>query len=85
MRNVASLLKTVNVTIVLVTRFILGSLYRLNVNTTDALNLWDIELRIKDIHDELNVLHEAKEELLSDRKGHKRKWESTLPEHYYCE
>ena len=55
------------------------------MDTTDALNLWDIEQRIKNIHDELNVLHEAKEELLSDRKGHKRKWESTLPDQYFCE
>ena len=54
------------------------------MDTTDALNLWDIEQRIIAIHDELNILHEAKEELLSDRKAKKARWESTLPDHYYC-
>jgi len=31
---------------------------------TDALNLWDIEIRITKLHGELEILHQLKEELL---------------------
>jgi len=37
------------------------------VNQTDALNLWDIETRIKAIHEELEVLHQTKAELLGKK------------------
>jgi len=55
------------------------------MDATDALNLWDIEMRIKKMHEELEVLHQLKEELLFDRKGKKRSWERTLPDQNFCE
>jgi len=34
---------------------------------TNALNLWDIEMQIKNLHVQLEILHEAKEQLLLDQ------------------
>ncbi len=56
-----------------------------DMDSTDALNLWDIEIRIKTLHEELEILHQMKEELLFDRRGKKLKWESNLPEQNICE
>jgi len=39
--------------------------------STKALNLWDIEQRINQIQHELEMLHEAKDDLLSDDYVHK--------------
>ena len=38
------------------------------MNQADALNLWDIEMRIKKLHEELDVLHEEKDKLLGREK-----------------
>jgi len=34
---------------------------------SNALNLWDIETRIKRLHEELDVLHDAREDLLGPK------------------
>jgi len=41
----------------------------------NALNLWDIEMRIKNLHEQLEVLHDAKEQLLHDQDRHVAEWE----------
>ncbi len=55
------------------------------MDNTDALNLWDVEIRIKKLHEELEALHAMKDEILFDRKGKQDVWESTLPNQNPCE
>jgi len=37
------------------------------VNQTDALNLWDIEVRIRELQHELEHLHNEKSKLLGEK------------------
>ena len=50
---------------------------------TNALNLWDIEMRIKVLHEELETLHDAKEQLLEDRDRQVAEWEKNWHDHYH--
>lgn len=50
--------------------------------TSNALNLWDIELRIKKLHGELELLHEAKEQLLEDKDRQVKEWEKDWHDRY---
>jgi len=51
-----------------------------NAGITDALNLWDIEMRIKRIHEELEILHQTKEEIL----GKKVKYDYGTANQNFC-
>lgn len=47
-------------------------------NTTRALNLWDIETRIRAIHKELDALNEMKDNLIAER-------DLVAPSDFLCE
>jgi len=50
---------------------------------TNALNLWDIEMRIKVLHEELETLHDAKDQLLLDQDKIVDEWEKNWNDHYH--
>ena len=48
----------------------------------NAKHLWDIEMRIKTLHLELELLHDAKAQLLEDKDRRKAEWETDWHDHY---
>jgi len=48
----------------------------------NAISLWNIEMKIRAVHQELELLHEAKDQLLSDKDRRVAEWETDWHDHY---